>query len=314
MTPYRNRYRVLTTLLSLFLASQPLFVRPSVADEDDAPRAGAEDEEEHGESRFTVEALEKFGVHVAAAGPGMVDVAIELPGEVRPNANRVAHIAPRFPGLVREVRKEIGDTVKAGDILATIESENLATYSLKAAMDGTVIDRDITPGEAVGPETPAFVIADLSTVWVLLNVYQKVLPELRIGQRVAIAADTTEAEGSIAYITPVIDHVTRTASARVVLANQDGRWRPGLFVAAMVLNPVKADVVIPRQAVQTVGGKNAVFVVDGEHFRAREVAVGRVGHSMVEITEGLRPGERYAREEAFLVKAELEKGEAGDED
>jgi cobalt-zinc-cadmium efflux system membrane fusion protein len=100
------------------------------------------------------------------------------------------------------------------------------------------------------------------------------------------------------------------ASARVVLPNPDGVWRPGLFVTATVFNPVAADVVIPRRALQTLDGKTVVFVVADDHFVARPVTVGRVGRSRAEITAGLARGERFADERSFLVKAELAKGEA----
>lgn len=105
--------------------------------------------DDHDEVSFSVEDFEKHGVRLGTAGRGVVDAGIELPAEVRPNSDRLAHLAPRFPGIVREVRKHVGDSVRAGDVLALIESENLATYRLIAAFDGTVIDKHITPGEAV---------------------------------------------------------------------------------------------------------------------------------------------------------------------
>jgi cobalt-zinc-cadmium efflux system membrane fusion protein len=270
--------------------------------------------EHHGpEAAFSVADFERFGVHVVTAGPGEVDVGIELPGEVRPDADRIAHIAPPYPGIVREVRAHVGDRVRAGDVLARIQSEQLATYELKAALDGTVIDKHVTPGEAVTRERPCFVIADLSTVWVEINVYQKALPLMQVGQPVVVSASHGQpvAEGTVAYIAPVVDQATRTAGARVVLANPDGAWRPGLYVTATVFNPVAAPVVIPRRALQNVEGRLVVFVVEDDRFEPRAVTIGRTGRSKVEIVAGLLPGEEVADERSFLVKAELAKGEAG---
>jgi cobalt-zinc-cadmium efflux system membrane fusion protein len=268
--------------------------------------------DEHGEKRaFTVEDFERFGVRLVTAGPGEVDVGLELPGEVRPNADRIAHIAPRFPGIVREVRKQTGDQVRAGDVLARVESENLATYEIRAAFDGTVIDRHIAPGEAATREQPAFIVADLSTVWVDIRVYQTALPQVSLGQPVVITAShgAADAAGTISYVSPIVDQATRTATARVVLPNPDGVWRPGLFVTATVFNPVDAAVVVPRRALQTIEGKTVVFVVEGDGFEARPVTLGRVGRSRAEIIRGLSAGERLADERSFLVKAELAKGE-----
>lgn len=282
------------------------------------PNAHASDEhqedghEEEGRV-FTVDDLVQAGVTLATAGPGEVDVGVELPGEVRPNADRIAHIAPRFPGLVREVKAHVGDQVRAGDVLAIIESEHLAPFELRAAFDGTVIDKHIAPGEAVTREEAAFIVADLSTVWVTVSVYQDALSLVRVGQPVRIVASHggLETDGVISYVSPIVDQATRTAQARVVLSNPDGTWRPGLFVTATVYDPRQAPVVIPRRAVQTFEGKPTVFVAEGDHFAPRAVTLGQTGRTRLEVVRGLAPGQRFADERSFLVKAELAKGEAG---
>ncbi len=280
--------------------------------------ADAHGHDAHGEPplrAFTVADFARFGVRIATAGPGVVDSGVELPGEVRPNAERTAHIAPQFAGRVREVRKRVGDSVRAGETLAIIESDTLAPFPLTAAFDGTVVDQHATPGEAVGPSTPAFVVADLGTVWVEINVYQRDLAAVRTGARVHILAGhgIGDAEGTVSYLSPVLDQATRTAIARVVLPNPSGLWRPGLFVTARVLDPLPAPVVVPRVALQRMGGAPVVFVVDGEHIVARPVRLGRRGPRQVEIVDGLAAGERYADDGTFLLKAELDAGAGGDE-
>ena len=289
-----------------------LVVRPLSASDEDRAHAN---EPEPG-TTFSVEDFQRFGVRLAAAAPGEVDVGVDLPGEVRPNADRIAHIAPRFPGLVREVRKYVGDHVRAGEVLAIVESENLSPFELKAAFEGTIIDKHIAPGEAVTREQPAFIVADLTAVWVNLTVYQAALPQVRVGQPVVITAGSGDLEttGTVTYITPVVDQATRTASARVVVSNEAGTWRPGLFVTAAVLSPVPAAIVIPKRAIQTFDGKPAVFVVAGDRFEPRPVTLGRSGRTQAEITRGLSAGERFADQRSFLVKAEFAKGTAGHED
>lgn len=294
-----------------------LLAPPLCADEGGGDEDSPNGEESEGDGRtFSVEEFERSGVTLATAAPGQVDVGIELPGEVRPNPDRLAHIAPRFPGIVREVRKHIGDSVKGGDVLAIIESENLAPFELRTAFDGTVIDKHIAPGEAVTREKAAFIVADLSTVWVTVSVYQDMLALVRVGQPVSVLAShgRERAEGRISYVSPVVDQATRTALARVVLSNAAGIWRPGLFVTVSVHDPVQAAVVVSRRAVQSVEGKPTVFVAEGERFEPRAVSLGQVGRTTLAVTSGLEPGERYADERSFLVKAELGKGEAGDED
>jgi cobalt-zinc-cadmium efflux system membrane fusion protein len=274
---------------------------------------GTEDPHGHDEpeaKHFTVADFERFGVHFATAAAGMVDAGVELPGEVRPNPDRTAHLAPQFRGRVREVRAQVGDTVRAGQVLATIESDTLTPFSLTAAFDGVVVDRHVVAGEVVDPERTMFVIADLSTVWVEINVYQRDLAAVRIGERVRIeaGAGVGDTEGTVSYVSPVLDQSTRTAIARVVLANPDGRWRPGLFVTARVLDPQAAAVVVPRSALQRIDGQSVVFVADGDEVAPRPVRVGRSGRRTAEIVTGLAVGERYAEDGTFLLKAELTAG------
>jgi cobalt-zinc-cadmium efflux system membrane fusion protein len=268
----------------------------------------------HGEDRppFRVADFERAGVTLATAGPGVVDFAIELPGEVRPNADRTAHVAPRFPGTVREVRVGIGDRVRAGDVLAVLESDTLARFELRAAFEGTVVDKHVALGEVADRSTAAFVIADLSTVWVDVSVYQDDLDRVRAGRPVRITTGDNlgEAEASVSYVSPIVDQATRTAMARTVLPNAAGAWRPGMFVTAHVLDPLDAAIAVPRTALQRHDGQPVVYVVHGDALEARRVTLGRVGRTTAEITAGLAPGDRYAATRSFLVKAELEKGAA----
>ena len=292
-------FRRVLTFLTLALLARPILA----SDEPDV-------------KTFSVEDFERFGVRLSSAAPGEVDLGVELPGEVRPNADRIAHIAPRFPGLVREVRKYVGDHVRAGEVLAIVESENLSPFELKAAFEGTIIDKHISPGEAVTREQPAFIVADLSTVWVNVAVYQAALPHVRVGQPAIITASAGDLEttGTVAYITPVVDQATRTAGARIVVPNDAGAWRPGLFVTVTILTPIAAPIVIPRRAIHTFENRPVVFVVVGDHFEPRPVTLGRSGRTNGEITSGLSAGERFADERSFLVKAELGKSAAGHED
>lgn len=285
------------------------------AHERDDDHAGHDDHDEHADAGPpTVEALERFGVAVATAGPGEVDLGAELPGEIRPNGDRTAHVAPRFAGSVREVRARVGDTVRAGEVLAMVESTTLAPFPLSAPFDGVVVDRHVALGETTGPERPAFVVTDLGTVWVDIAVYQKDAALVHAGQAVTIVAgyDVGEADGTIAWVSPLLDQATRTATARVVLPNPSGAWKPGMFVTAHVREPAPAALVVPRTALMQRGNGTVVFVADAHgHYAERPVRVGRLGRLRAELLAGLAAGERYAATNAFLVKAELGKGAGG---
>lgn len=278
-------------------------------------------EEHSGEERqeqfvqLSQDELAEFEIEVSTAGPARIESYARLPGEVQPNADRLAHIVPRFDGIVSEVNAQIGDVVQPGEVLAIIESdESLSNYELKTLLGGTVIAKHITPGEAVSRGAESYIIADLSSVWVELTVYQRDLTRIRTGQRALISTGhgPPEATGTISYVTPVVDEATRTATARVVLSNQDQRWRPGMFVTASVLvSATEARVGVPSSALHTVDGQTVVFVETDDGFTPRPVETGRTGETHVEIASGLAAGERYVSQGGFTIKSALAKDSFG---
>ena len=119
--------------------------------------------------------------------------------------------------------------------------------------------------------------------------------------------------GQISYVSPIIDAATRTATARVVVPNRDAEWRPGTFVTGQVsVERVRVATIIPRTALQTIGGKSVVFVETDEGFEPHSVTLGRANHTWVEVVAGLAPGQRYVADGAFVLKAQLAKGAFGD--
>jgi len=298
-------------------APSPAAVRGS--GETRVERASSTDDREHQSEGIRISPDERaaFGVEVAAASPGRIDSGAELLGAVQPNGDRLAHIVPRFGGIVRDVRRAAGDFVHSGDVLATIESnESLAPYEVRTLIDGIVLKRHLTRGEAVDRERQAFVIADLSNVWVELSVYQRDLARVEVGQavRVHTVEEGPSADGVVSYITPALDPETRTATARVVLANPGRRWLPGMFVAGRTLAGGEVGIAIPRQALQSLAGRRVVFVETGEGFEPRPVRLGLEGETFIEVVGGLSAGERIAVTNTFLLKAELSKTEAEHED
>ncbi|MHC4645873.1 MAG: efflux RND transporter periplasmic adaptor subunit, partial [Planctomycetota bacterium] len=193
-------------------------------------------------------------------------------------------------------------------------NEKLAWYPIRAPFDGTIINKHITLGEVVSDAAGIFVVADLDTVWVDLQVHQKDAAVIKKGQEVTIWAKSCvpETEGAIDYIDPVIDEKTRTALARVVLDNSAGRLRPGTFVTANVLAEKRnAEVVVSKSILQDVDYKTCVFVQDEHGFEPRAVTIGLSNDEYVEIVAGLRPGEKIVTKNSFRLKAELEKDAGG---
>jgi cobalt-zinc-cadmium efflux system membrane fusion protein len=187
---------------------------------------------------------------------------------------------------------------------------------MKSFISGTVIDKHMTLGEVHSEDVDAFVVADLDTVWVNLSIYQMNLPKVRVGQKVVISAGqgVSDAKGVISYISPSVDEHTRTATARVVLPNHGGRWRPGLFVQGRItIEEKEVALSVPKSALQTMHEQTVVFVEDQEGFRAEPIEIGRVNDTSVEVLFGLVPGQKYVSKGGFVLKAQLLKGAFVDE-
>jgi cobalt-zinc-cadmium efflux system membrane fusion protein len=208
----------------------------------------------------------------------------------------------------------LGEGHDAIRTLPDADDATFADYALKSPITGIVIERHLTRGELVSDQTdePPFVIADLSSVWVNLTVYQSDLARVRPGQpvRIEFGHGIPDANGTVAFISPAIEERTRTATARVVLDNPEGHWRPGLFVAAYVSTEQSAaSVIVPRTAVTEYEGETVVFVQGDEGFEPRAVRVGGSSEQQAEILSGLEPGERYVARNVLALKAELNRAE-----
>ena len=254
------------------------------------------------------------GVVAEAAGPATLADTVSVYGQVKLNGNKIARVIPRFAGVVREARKALGESVTAGEVVAVIESnQTLTTFEVKAPIAGIIIERATTAGEAVAEGAPLYTIADLADVWIDLNIQKRDQARVRVGQSVALHADDggAEATGKLAWISPLGSVESQTFSARVVMPNPDGRWRPGLFVkAAITVEEIPVPVAIKESGLQTLFSFTVVFSQHGELYQARPLEIGRRGGGFVEVLKGLKAGELYVTENSFLIKADIGKSGA----
>jgi cobalt-zinc-cadmium efflux system membrane fusion protein len=254
-------------------------------------------------------------IKLEKAGPGILHDSIVLNGILQPNQEKLVQVTPRFPGVVKEVRRKIGDYAEKNAVLARIESnQSLTTYDLLAPLSGTIIDRQIALGEHVGEQKVAFTIADLSSLWVDFSVYRRDLNRIRVDDTIIIDPEDggPTIKTKIAYISPVGNSDTQSTLARAVVANDGAlRLRAGLFVTGRVLLREKpVNIAVKSSAIQTFENRTVVFVREGERFEPREVELGSRDADYVEVTLGLVEGDVYAAENSFVIKAELAKGSA----
>ena len=190
---------------------------------------------------------------------------------------------------------------------------NLTRYEIRSPIEGVVVEKHLSLGEAVQGEAKIFVVADLSTVWAEMTVPAKDLPAVRIGQTASIKANAfaAEASGKVTYVGALVGEQTRSAKARVVLPNPQGLWRPGMQVNVdLIAGTVEVPVAVASQALQTLDEKTVVFGRYGEYLEARPLELGRTDGKFIEVVSGLNADEAYAAANSFLIKADLEKSGA----
>ena len=389
---------MLALALFLALATTGCDTHDALEQHDEAEEADGHEGHDHGdddhagEPGLTLSERDRSdaGIALATAGPGRLELHTRFLGEVRVNEERLAHVVPPVPGVVREVSVRIGDDVRTGQLLAVLASRELAEaraqylgargrrelavisyerekelwereilaeqsyldarqvlseadiefqtaeqtlhalgvsddelgtltasheagaltrHELRAPIGGTVIELHLVLGETVGEDSDVLAIADLSTVWVDLDVPQSDLGSIREGQTMTIAAsgiDIPDATAIVEFLSPVIDEETRTALARVEIPNVGGHWRPGLFVTAhAAAGQLEVPVLVRKDAVQSLEGETVVFIPEGAAFESVPVVLGRTNGTHVEIETGLEQGEQYVAEGAFALKAEV---------
>lgn len=194
--------------------------------------------------------------------------------------------------------------------LAQAPAESLPRYEIRAPIGGTVVERDLTIGEAVPADRNIFVIADLSSVWVEASIPAKDLPQVRQGQPALVVASDhgLEARGRISFIGALVGEHNRRVIARIVVPNATGAWRPGSFVTVKLeLATATVPLAVPVEAIQSFRDWQVVFVRYGDWFEARPLELGRSDGAWVEVLSGLMPGERFAATNSFAVKAEIGK-------
>jgi cobalt-zinc-cadmium efflux system membrane fusion protein len=357
-----------------------------------------EGHDEHGKAgsvKMTAEVQKQNGVVVVPAKKQRLAGVISTTGKVEANADRIAHVSPRISGKLVSVRASLGDSVAAGQALATLDSvelgealnryhqsktklalaqsnmdrvknlvekkiaarkdilqaetdyktaqtemhtdeERLSLYGVaisglkgddhkkpllpvRSPIGGIITEKHAIVGELADPSKSLYTVADLSSVWVMVDINEKDLAKVHRGQAATVtvgAFPDLKLKGRITYIADLVNEATRTVKARVEVANPGRKLKPEMFATVELALSVDAPsvVAVPEDAVQDLDGKTVVFVAENEaEFAARQVQAGRAAGGMVEIVSGLKEGEPYAVKGAFILKSEVKKGELVDE-
>lgn len=314
---------------------------------------------------------------------------IVVTATIQANQDRVAHVAPRVPGRIVKVNASLGDRVKPGQALATLDSielgearssylqaaseaavvqagfdraqrlqtENIipekdylraraehekaraalraagdklrmmgvspeklsgSVFPLTAPFSGTVIEKKAVLGELAQPDASLFTVADLSTLWIESDLFEKDLGKVKVGAQAAVTVSAYPGEvfkGLLTYISSTMDRETRTVKARVEVPNTDGRLKPEMFatVAIGTGGSVKA-LLVPEEAVLLLQGQPTVFVAESGGFEPRAVEVGERTQGYAVLKSGVAAGESVVVSGAYALKARLLKSQIGDAD
>lgn len=186
--------------------------------------------------------------------------------------------------------------------------EPLRTLTVRSPISGFVIERNAYSKQRVGPETVLYTLADLSTVWVVADVYEYEAAGVRPGQPATFTAAGMPGRvfrGRVATVLPQVDPATRTIKVRIQLANPAGELKPDLYGEAELSAPAVRRLVVPQSAVLDSGDRQTVFVDSGGgRFEPRQVKAGARAADTVEILAGLKAGERIVTSGNFLLDSE----------
>ncbi len=182
------------------------------------------------------------------------------------------------------------------------------TMTLEAPSGGFVLTRNAFPKQRVTPETELYTIADLSTVWVMADVYEYEAPEIRLGQQADITLTYLPGRkfrGRVSFIAPQMEAMTRTLKVRIEVPNPGLTLKPDMYANVELKIDYGRQLVVPQEAVMDSGAEVTVFVArEGGYFEPRRVTTGaRIGGEVI-ITEGLKAGERVVTSANFLIDSE----------
>ncbi|HAT8888515.1 TPA: efflux RND transporter periplasmic adaptor subunit [Legionella pneumophila subsp. pneumophila] len=292
MLRQRNRrLAFISIFLSLFLSMQGCFAH---GEEIEVSEGGAK-----GPVHLTPQQTKMLGIKVAEATNRPMEQMLGLNGQIQLLPDAQADVSIRISGSVTAIDVNLGDIVKAGQRLATVQSRLVGNpppnVAVTAPIAGLIDARNINLGQAVEPNTVLFHISNRDKLFVIAQVYEEDLGKIKVGQAVNIHALSYPRQifkGQMTLIEPNLDSLTRTVNVRITLDNKEGLLKPGMFVRAnVILAYNEAALAVPSAALLQADNETFVFVQNDDTYDRVVVKVGAVDDEHSEITDGLVPGD-----------------------
>ncbi|MBS0537831.1 MAG: efflux RND transporter periplasmic adaptor subunit [Proteobacteria bacterium] len=389
---YQKRYLWLGPAIVIALAAMITvhFTSTGESTENDEQAASAVQHDKEPTLALDAEERRRAGIKVEKIELTERAETIQAFGTVSANRNKFARVTPPITGRVVKVDVDLGDTVRAGESLATLQSPELAELrtalrqgqaeaalaksnleraeklstdgsiaqkellrarsdferaqatvtavqaklvtlevpivvppgsspallSVVAPLSGTVVERAAVLGEYAQAYQSMFTVADLSTVWVETNLYDRDFGEVVVGAAATVSVSAYPNQrfsGTVTYIGNILDKDTRTAMARVEIANPGNRLKPGVFADVTIDKAARAVALrVPESALILLQGQMTAFVARGEGFESVPVEIGGRNSGMVTVKSGLEVGDEVVVHGAYALKARLLKSQIGD--
>jgi cobalt-zinc-cadmium efflux system membrane fusion protein len=266
-----------------------------------------------GRTQIDARVADAMGVGVSTAGPASIRETIVVQGTINPDPDAVSEVRGRFSGLVQSLSKSVGESVRKGDELARIQSnESLQSYTITAPVSGTVIERRASVG-GTATDDPIYVIADTTRLVADFSVFSRDLGRVEVGQAVTVTNldGDMEVETTVDQILPTVDPGSRAATARTYIDNADARWLPGEFVRGVVtVAATNVPLAVRESGLQAFRDFTVVYARVGDTYEVRMLDLGRRDGEHVEVLGGLEPGTEYVTDNSYLIKADIEKSGA----
>lgn len=282
-------------------------VQTSLADED-------HDEEEYEEiSRINDNLAAEVDIVTTIASSGTINQTVTVYGKVTQAPEHLNVIQARFPGVIQSVKASIGDIVKKGDRLITIESnESLKTYSVRAPISGVIVQRQANPGELT-QERQLLTIANLDTVWAEFRIYPEKQRKVSSGYSVMVMINEQQIQSHVAHLVPAANKPYMLA--RVKLDNTELKLSPGQLAKAKIYTgKFEVSLAVEKEAIQELGGRLGVFVKEDESYEFTPLSLGKSDDNLIEVISGIEKGTEYVSKNSYLIKADILKSEAEDHD
>ena len=274
--------------------------------------------EKHDENIVTLtkENLEHVEIKLEPVRLGNLETTLRTAGRVSENMNKTAKVVTTLEGRLMKLNYDLNDPVKAGDVLALVQTPELLGKFLevKAPIDGVITERKSTTGELVSKESQIYTISEPTDLWVLAEIKEANIGQVKVGQNATftvLAFPNEQFHGQAVRIANRLEELSRTLEVRIEVNNADGRLKPGMFADVEIVTTVQENVLLIRDtALQTNGEEVIAFVaLGGGKFEKRTLKTGMEQHGQVQVLEGITENEKVVTAGSFILKSEMLKSE-----